>query len=176
MSSYSPMMALICSTWKCSYLPSRSQVFAPSLTAASTSEAGSKAVCHESTYRRAEARHLARGRPVAPVWQAMHAFYAPTPTERQTRRLVPRHDRPQPKSGEVKLPGRDLFKAERQCRPGVCASLLIPVRRPKREQRAERPSLLYRSGEGWARKQPCAVGAKHREGLGNPVSPVRIEE
>src|SRR5215813_2462124 len=75
--------------------------------------------------------------------------------------------------GEAKHLRRDLCKTSR---PSGLRVASIPIRGPERKQRTKRPRLLYRPGEGWARKQPRAVGAQHREGLGNWVYPVRIEE
>src|SRR5215831_20919055 len=73
---------------------------------------------------------------------------------------------------DVKLPDQ----SGRRCPSRRLPMASIPVRRSEREQRTKRPRFLYRPGERWARKQPRAIGAQHREGLGNPVCPVRIEE
>src|SRR5215831_21068956 len=83
---------------------------------------------------------------------------------------------PRGEFGKAKHLRRDLCKTERQSRPRGLRVASIPVRRPERKQRTERPRLLYRPGEGWARKQPRAVGAHHRESPGNWMYPVRIEE
>ncbi len=44
---------------------------------------------------------------------------------------------------------------------GLWRGTSIPIRRSQGEDWPERPRLLHRPGEGWAGKQPGAVGAQH---------------